>query len=135
MQALDGQVAGSVFKVQANLDPRHRDRVAYLRICSGRFERGMGLVNHRTGRAFSTKYANQLFGRERETVEVAYPGDVVGLVGAGDVRIGDTLSEDGRVVFLRYRRLPPSTSAWRATGIPAAPSSFARGSPSWTRRA
>ncbi|MEX2132632.1 MAG: peptide chain release factor 3, partial [Acidimicrobiia bacterium] len=96
---LDGDVSGFVFKVQANLDARHRDRIAFMRICSGRFERGMSLANHRTGRTFSTKYAHQVFGRDRETVDVAYPGDVVGLVNATELRIGDSLSVDGAIEF------------------------------------
>jgi peptide chain release factor 3 len=96
---LDAGVSGFVFKVQANLDPRHRDRIAFMRLCSGRFERGQNLVNHRTGRVMSTKHAHQMFGRDRETVEVAYPGDVVGLVNASDLRIGDSLSVDGKVVY------------------------------------
>ncbi|NIP81894.1 MAG: peptide chain release factor 3, partial [Gemmatimonadetes bacterium] len=66
---LDGPLAGQVFKIQANLDPRHRDRLAFLRIHRGRFERGMNLVNARTGRTFSTKYAHQVFGRDRDTVD------------------------------------------------------------------
>lgn len=98
-QPVDGQFAGFVFKIQANLDPRHRDRVAFVRVCSGLFERGMTLVNHRTGRPFSTKYAHQVFGRERDTVDTAHPGDIVALVNAGDVRIGDSLSADGSVRF------------------------------------
>ena len=101
--ALDGQLTGFVFKIQANLDPRHRDRIAYLRICSGEFERGRDLVNHRTGKPFGTKYAHQLFGRDRDTVEQAFPGDIVGLVNAGDLIIGDTLSETGDV---RYPPIP-----------------------------
>jgi peptide chain release factor 3 len=96
---LDEPCSGFVFKVQANLDPRHRDRVAYLRVCTGEFTRGMTLVNHRTGRAFATKYAHQLFGRDRGTVETAVAGDVVGLVTATDLRIGDTLSVDGSVAY------------------------------------
>lgn len=96
---LDGDVSGFVFKVQANLDARHRDRIAFMRICSGKFERGMVLANHRTGRTFSTKYAHQVFGRDRETVDVAYPGDVVGLVNAAELRIGDSLSVDGAIEF------------------------------------
>jgi peptide chain release factor 3 len=102
-RALDDPVSGFVFKIQANLDPRHRDRVAYMRLCSGRFERGMTLTNHRTGRALTTKYAHQVFGRERDTVEVAHPGDIVGLVNATDLLIGDTLSMDGSV---RYPPIP-----------------------------
>ncbi|MEX2652904.1 MAG: peptide chain release factor 3 [Acidimicrobiia bacterium] len=97
--SLDQGLSGFVFKIQANLDARHRDRIAFMRVCSGRFERGMTLINQRTGRGFSTKHAHQVFGRERETVDVAYPGDVVGLVNAADLRIGDSLSVDGRAQF------------------------------------
>ncbi len=97
--SIDDDLTGFVFKIQANLDARHRDRIAYLRVCSGRFDRGMTLTNHRTGRNFSTKYAHQLFGRERGTVDVAFPGDIVGLVNATDLKIGDSLSVDGKVEF------------------------------------
>ncbi|HSJ26949.1 MAG TPA: peptide chain release factor 3 [Acidimicrobiia bacterium] len=100
---LDDGVSGFVFKIQANLDPRHRDRVAYMRLCTGHFERGMSLVSNRTGRTLTTKYAHQVFGRERDTVEEAYPGDIVGLVNATDLLIGDTLSLDGSV---RYPPIP-----------------------------
>ncbi|HUG31489.1 MAG TPA: peptide chain release factor 3 [Acidimicrobiia bacterium] len=96
---IDGELSGFVFKMQANLDPRHRDHIAFLRVCSGRFERGMTLVNHRTGQPFATKYAHQLFGKERQTVDVAYPGDIVGLVNASGLRIGDSLSSRGDAHF------------------------------------
>ncbi len=98
-RALDAPFSGFVFKVQANMDPAHRDRIAFIRVCSGRFERGMVVTHGRTGKPFATKYAHQLFGQERETVEEAYPGDVVGLVNAGDVRVGDTLYEAEPVAF------------------------------------
>lgn len=98
-QPLESELSGFIFKMQANLDARHRDHIAFMRICSGQFERGVTLVNHRTGRSMSTKHAHQLFGRERETVDLAYPGDVVGLVNAADLRIGDTLSARGKVQF------------------------------------
>jgi peptide chain release factor 3 len=75
-----------VFKVQANMDPSHRDRIAFARVCSGRFERGMVVTHERTGKPFATKYAHSVFGQERETIDEAYPGDVVGLVNATDVR-------------------------------------------------
>ncbi len=91
--------SGLVFKVQANMDPAHRDRVAFVRIASGRFERGMVLTHAATGRPFATKYAQAMFGQERETVEVAYPGDVIGLVNAGALRPGDTLYADLPVSF------------------------------------
>ena len=91
--------SGLVFKVQANMDPAHRDRVAFVRVASGRFERGMVLTHAATGRPFATKYAQAMFGQERETVETAYPGDVIGLVNAGALRPGDTLYADAPVAF------------------------------------
>jgi peptide chain release factor 3 len=91
--------SGLVFKVQANMDPAHRDRVAFVRVASGRFERGMVLTHAATGRPFATKYAQAMFGQERETVETAYPGDVIGLVNAGALRPGDTLYADLPVSF------------------------------------
>jgi peptide chain release factor 3 len=73
------------------MDKAHRDRIAFVRVCSGRFERGMIVTHGRTGKPFNTKYAAAMFGQERETVEEAYAGDVVGLVNATDVRVGDSL--------------------------------------------
>jgi peptide chain release factor 3 len=96
---LDGQFSAQVFKVQANLDPRHRDRVAFMRVNSGRFERGMTAINSRTGRRLSLSYSNELFGQERQTIDEALPGDVIGIVNASGVRVGDTLSEDGSLRF------------------------------------
>ncbi|MFN0026476.1 MAG: peptide chain release factor 3 [Acidimicrobiales bacterium] len=90
-RSLDDPFSGFVFKVQANMDPSHRDRVAFIRVCSGRFERGMIVTQGRTGKPFNTKYAATMFGQDRETVEEAFPGDVVGLVNATDVRVGDSL--------------------------------------------
>src|SRR3984957_7574804 len=88
---VDAPFSGLVFKVQANMDPAHRDRMAYVRVCSGRFERGMVLTHAATGRPFATKYAQSMFGQDRETVDEAYPGDVIGLVNATALRPGDTL--------------------------------------------
>jgi peptide chain release factor 3 len=89
---LDDPFAGFVFKVQANMDPSHRDRIAFFRVCSGRFERGMSITHGRTGRSFAAKFAYQVFGQDRETVDEAWPGDVVGLGNAADVRVGDALT-------------------------------------------
>jgi peptide chain release factor 3 len=83
--------SGFVFKIQANMDPRHRDRVAFLRVCSGRFERDMTVRNVRTGKDVRVARAMKLFASEREVVEEAYAGDVVGLVNPGTFAIGDTL--------------------------------------------
>jgi len=96
---LDAPFSGFVFKVQANMDPSHRDRIAFLRVCSGRFERGMVVTHGRTGKPFATKYAHQVFGQDRETIDEAFPGDVVGLVNATDVRVGDTLFDSQPVQF------------------------------------
>ena len=96
---VDAPFSGLVFKVQANMDPAHRDRVAFVRVCSGRFSRGMVLTHAATGRPFTTKYAQAMFGQDRETVDVAYPGDVIGLVNAGALRPGDTLFADLPVAF------------------------------------
>jgi peptide chain release factor 3 len=83
--------SGFVFKMQAGMDPNHRDHVAFVRVCSGRFERGMVVTHGRSRRPFATKYALSVFGRERSTVETAYPGDVVGLVNASMLAVGDTV--------------------------------------------
>jgi len=83
-----------VFKVQANMDKNHRDRIAFARICSGKFDRGMVMTCERTGRPFATKYASTVFGAERTTVDEAFPGDVVGLVNATGLNIGDSLFDE-----------------------------------------
>jgi peptide chain release factor 3 len=104
---LDDPFSAFVFKVQANMDPSHRDRIAFVRVCSGKFERGMVVTHEPTGKPFATKYAHTVFGQERETVEEAYPGDVVGLVNATDVRVGDTLYVDDAVEFPRLPEFAP----------------------------
>ncbi|MEX0664469.1 MAG: peptide chain release factor 3 [Acidimicrobiia bacterium] len=99
LRQLDSEFSGFVFKVQANMDPAHRDHVAFVRVCSGRFTRGMTLTHGATGRPFSTKYAAAMFGSERDTIDEAHPGDVIGLVNASDLHIGDTLYERDPVTF------------------------------------
>jgi peptide chain release factor 3 len=93
-----------VFKIQANMDPKHRDRIAFARICSGTFEPGLQVTNTRSGRALRLASAQQFFGQEREAVEEAWPGDVVGLHDRGNLRIGDTLASRGSPVF---EAIPP----------------------------
>ncbi|CAA9347776.1 MAG: Peptide chain release factor 3 [uncultured Gemmatimonadaceae bacterium] len=104
---LDAPFSGLVFKVQANMDPRHRDRVAFMRVASGRFERGMKAMNARTGKPFAMSHAHEVFGDERAVLEEAFPGDVVGVVGAGDLRVGDTLYVDEPVEFPPIPTLAP----------------------------
>jgi peptide chain release factor 3 len=108
---LETDCSAFVFKVQANMDRAHRDRIAFVRICSGRFERGMVLTCQRTGKPFATKYASTVFGAERSTVEEAFPGDVVGLVNATGLNIGDTLYETSPVEFPPIPRFSPEVFA------------------------
>ncbi len=96
---LDAPFSAFVFKVQAGMDSQHRDRLAYVRVCSGVFERGTVVTHSATGKPFATKYAQQVFGRDRETVDLAYPGDVVGLVNANALRVGDSLYVDVPVTY------------------------------------
>ena len=91
--------SGFVFKIQANMDPRHRDRVAFIRIVSGKFERNMSVTHTRTGKKIRLANAAKVFGAERETVDDGYPGDVVGIVGIGDFAIGDTVSENPAISY------------------------------------
>jgi peptide chain release factor 3 len=92
-----------VFKIQANMDPKHRDRIAFVRVCSGRFSRDMQVTHLPSGKKVRLSSSHRLFGRERETVDEAWPGDVVGLVGYDEFGIGDTLTEDPSI---RYREIP-----------------------------
>jgi peptide chain release factor 3 len=91
--------SGFVFKIQAGMDSAHRDRLAYIRVCSGVFERGSVVTHSASKKPFATKYAQQVFGQNRETVDLAYPGDVVGLVNASMLRVGDSLYVDDFVSF------------------------------------
>ena len=88
---LDAPFAAQVFKVQAGTNRAHRDRTAFIRIWSGRFERGEPVTHAATGKPMTTKYAHTSFGQDRHTADLAYPGDVVGLVNANGLRVGDTL--------------------------------------------
>jgi peptide chain release factor 3 len=108
----DPRFSGFIFKMQANMDPRHRDRLAFVRVCSGRFERDMTVIHTRTGRKLRLSSSHKLFGRERETVDEAFAGDVVGLVGHGDFRIGDTLAEEPGLAYDEIPRFAPECFAW-----------------------
>jgi peptide chain release factor 3 len=104
---VDGPFMGLVFKVQANTDPRHRDRIAYVRVCAGRFERGATAHLVRTGKPIRMSHAHQPFGQERLLVDEAFPGDIIGLVNAGDLRPGDVLHEDEPVHLAPMPRFAP----------------------------
>jgi peptide chain release factor 3 len=97
------EVSGFVFKVQANIDPQHRDRIAFVRMCSGRFRRGMKLKNSRTGKPMSVQNPVFFLARERNLADEAWPGDILGIPNHGTLGIGDTLTEASE---LRVTGLP-----------------------------
>jgi peptide chain release factor 3 len=103
---VDEQFTGFVFKIQANMDPRHRDRVAFVRVCSGRFEKDMVLWNSRVGKPLRASRAYRFFGRDRETISVAYAGDILGLVNPGQFAIGDTVHTGTPLRFSGVPRFP-----------------------------
>jgi peptide chain release factor 3 len=94
------------------MDPRHRDRIAFLRVCSGRFERDMTAHHSRTGKEIRLSNSNKLFGKERETVDSAVAGDIIGLVGYSEFGIGDTLTCDPRIQYREIPRFPPESFAF-----------------------
>lgn len=91
--------SGYVFKIQANMNPAHRDRIAFLRICSGKFERGMSVKHVRVGKDIKLSQPQQFLAQERDIVEEAYPGDIIGLFDPGIFRIGDTLAQGQELMF------------------------------------
>jgi peptide chain release factor 3 len=103
--------SGFVFKVQANMNPRHRDRLTFVRVCSGKFVKDMVVDDPATGKPIRLSHPQQLFGQERESLEVAYPGDIVGLVTRKAFRIGDTLSTNNAIRYDEIPRFPPEVFA------------------------
>ena len=91
--------SGFVFKIQANMDKNHRDRMAFLRVCSGTFRRGMRLIHVRTGKELQVRNAMTFLARDRTIVEEAYPGDIIGIPNHGTIRIADTFSEGEGLQF------------------------------------
>lgn len=91
--------SGFVFKIQANMDPRHRDRIAFVRICSGKFEKNIQVYHPNTGKKVKLSSAHALFGQERESVLEAWPGDIIGLISNDKFGIGDTLTQDNGIVY------------------------------------
>lgn len=99
--------SGFVFKIQANMDPRHRDSVAYVRVCSGRFERGMSITEAGSGKTLRLSRSYKFFADDRETVEDAYAGDIIGIPGNRHFAIGDTLTEGEPFSFEPIPRFTP----------------------------
>jgi peptide chain release factor 3 len=100
-------VSGFVFKVQANMDPNHRDRVAYVRLCSGNFRRGMKLFNAREQKMMNISAPIFFFAQQRETIDEAYPGDIIGIPNHGTLHVGDSLTEGEVLQFTGIPNFAP----------------------------
>ncbi len=103
--------SGFVFKIQANMDPNHRDRIAFVRIVSGMFEKDMEVLNRRSGKRLKLSRPQRLFAQERETVELAYPGDIVGLTNPGAFMLGDTVTTNNKVLYSEVPEFVPEVFA------------------------
>ena len=119
--------SGFVFKIQANMDPQHRDCVAFMRVCSGRFERDMTVTHCRTAKKVRLSRAMKLFAQDRVSVEEAYAGDIVGLINPGLFSIGDSLSEGQMVDVESIPRFPPEHFATLRSPDPTKRKSFLKG--------
>ncbi len=107
IEPTDPKVSGFIFKVQANMDPQHRDRLAFLRLCSGKFKRGMKLTQIGTGKVLSVNSPILFFGRDREIVDEAWPGDIIGIPNHGVLRVGDTLTEGEQIKIVGIPNFAP----------------------------
>lgn len=107
----DQKFSGFVFKIQANMDPNHRDRIAFLRVVSGRFEKDMQAMHTRTGKPIRLTRPQRLFAQDRETVEEAYAGDIIGLTNVGAFILGDTLVEKGTLTYNEVAPFAPEIFA------------------------
>ncbi len=108
---LSSNFTGFVFKIQANMDRRHRDRIAFLRICSGKFDRGMKVNHARLGRELRLSYSNQFIAADKETVDEAYAGDIIGVSDTGNFAIGDSISSQGKIEFEDIPKFAPELFA------------------------
>jgi peptide chain release factor 3 len=99
--------SGFTFKIQANMNPAHRDRIAFFRICSGKFTRGMKIVHHRLGKEMILSNATIFMAQDRSNVEEAYPGDIIGIHNHGTIKIGDTFTEKEPLKFTGIPNFAP----------------------------
>jgi peptide chain release factor 3 len=107
----DDRFTAFVYKVQANMDPAHRDRMAFIRVATGRFEKNMNVKHARTGKKIKLSFPYRLFGQKREIIEEAYPGDIVGLVNPGIFKVGDLLLSSGSFEMPPFPRFAPELFA------------------------
>jgi peptide chain release factor 3 len=116
-----------VFKVQTNMNPMHRDKVVFVRICSGKFMRGIIVKHARTGEDIKLSDSHNIFGRDREIVNEAYPGDIVGFVTKNDLRIGDTITEDPGIVYGEIPVFAPESFAFLENAVTSGYKAFRKG--------
>jgi len=107
VNAEEEKFSGFVFKIQANMDPQHRDRIAFMRVCSGKYERGMKMKHVRIGKDVKVANAITFMASEREHVEEAYPGDIIGLHNHGSIQIGDTFTQGEELKFTGIPNFAP----------------------------
>ncbi len=103
----DDNFSGFIFKIQANMDPKHRDRIAFLRVCSGKFTRDMQATHATSGKKLRLSNSQKLFGQDRETIDEAYAGDIIGFVGNSNFGIGDTITEDPAIIYHEIPKFAP----------------------------
>jgi len=103
----ENDFSGFVFKIQANMDPAHRDRIAFMRICSGKFQRGMKVIHHRIGKEVSLANATIFMAQDRTNIEEAYPGDIIGIHNHGTIKIGDTFTQKEPLKFTGIPHFAP----------------------------
>ncbi|MCL1857377.1 MAG: peptide chain release factor 3 [Kiritimatiellaeota bacterium] len=111
VDVLSPDFSAFVFKVQANMNPLHRDRLVFIRVCSGLFQKDMVIPDPETGRPVRLSHSQKLFGQDRESVEIAYPGDIVGLVTHKAFKIGATLTTNPAIAYDEIPRFPPEAFA------------------------
>ena len=119
--------SGFVFKLQANMDPKHRDRIAFVRVCSGKFEKDMVVSHARSGKSVRLSHPQKLFGQGRESLEEAYPGDVIGLNNPGVFAIGDTIYQGKRLEYDGIPCFSPEIFAYLKNPNPSKYKQFQKG--------
>lgn len=125
---LENKVFSSfIFKIQTNMNPQHRDRMVFARVCSGKYTRDLKIFHTRTNKEIRLSSTHNVFGKERETVHEAYPGDIIGFVTNTDFKIGDTLSSDPKLVFEKIPRFAPELFAYISSPMTSSYKSFRKG--------
>jgi peptide chain release factor 3 len=121
------EFSGFVFKLQANMDPKHRDRVAFIRVCTGKFEKDMTVSHARTGKTVRLSRPQKLFAQDRESIDVAYPGDVIGLNNPGVFAIGDTIYNGQKIEYEGIPCFSPELFAYLRNPNPSKFKQFHKG--------